>query len=153
MNRAQVLVASVLVAALTPDAAGLAAGAPPPPKKPAPTAAAPQPAPSPPPPAVRPPPYEPQLLRLAEIMGALTYLRELCGHGDGADFRAKMGALLAADGVDQQRRDLLAGAYNKGYIDYATGYRDCGPAAEVVIDRYLSETGRLAADLASRYGG
>ncbi len=86
-------------------------------------------------------------------MGALTYLRELCGQGDAADFRAKMAALLAADGLDAQRKDLLAGAYNKGYLDYATGYRECGPAAEVVIDRYLAETARLAADLASRYGG
>ena len=32
-----------------------------------------------------PPPYEPQLLRLAEMIGALAYLRDLCAAGDGDD--------------------------------------------------------------------
>jgi uncharacterized protein (TIGR02301 family) len=86
-------------------------------------------------------------------VGALTYLRDLCGQKDGADFRAKMAALLEAEGVDGQRRDLLAGAYNKGFRDYAASYRVCGPAANAVIERYLAETARLAADLVSRYGG
>jgi len=86
-------------------------------------------------------------------MGALAYLRDLCGEGDSADFRAKMAALLDAEGSDDQRRDLLAGAYNKGFRDYATSYRTCGPAAGAVIERYLAEAARVAADLASRYGG
>ena len=51
-----------------------------------PAAPAEQPAPAPEP----PPPYEPQLLRLAEIMGALAYLRDLCGGHDGDAFHAKM---------------------------------------------------------------
>ncbi len=114
--------------------------------------AAPAPAPAPPPPAP-PPPYEAQLLRLAEITGALAYLRDLCGAGDSAEFRARMGALLEAEAADAQRRDRLAGAYNKGFQDYATSYRTCVPAANAVIERYLNETARLAADLASRWGG
>ena len=111
---------------------------------------------APPGPAAAPaptPPYEPQMLRLAELMGALAYLRDLCGEGDGAEFRAKMAALLDAEAVDERRRDLLAGAYNKGFQDYAAVHRMCGPAANAVIERYLAETARLAADLAGRYGG
>jgi uncharacterized protein (TIGR02301 family) len=64
-----------------------------------------------------------------------------------------MAALLDAESADTQRRDRLAGAYNKGFRDYATSYRACGPSANAVIERYLAETARLASDLASRYGG
>ena len=112
-----------------------------------------QPAPAPPPAAERPPPYEPQLLRLAGMMGALAYLRDLCGAGDGDKFRARMAGLLDAEGVSESRRDLLAGAYNQGFRDYETTYRVCTPAAAEVINRYLSETARLAAEVAGRYGG
>jgi uncharacterized protein (TIGR02301 family) len=87
------------------------------------------------------------------MMGALAYLRDLCGAGDGANFRAKMAAFLAAEGVGETQRDLLAGAYNKGFNDYATTYRVCTPAADEVVSRYLTETARLAAEVASRYGG
>ena len=106
-----------------------------------------------PPAAERPPPYEPQLLRLAGMMGALAYLRDLCGAGDGDKFRARMAGLLDAEGVSESRRDLLAGAYNQGFRDYETTYRICTPAAAEVINRYLSETARLAAEVAGRYGG
>ena len=112
-----------------------------------------QPAPAPPPAAEHPPPYEPQLLRLAEMSGALAYLRNLCGAGDGEKFRVRMAELLEAEGVSEARRDLLAGAYNRGFRDYQTTYRVCTPAAGAVIDRYLSETARLAAEVAGRYGG
>lgn len=115
----------------------------------APPASAPA-APSPPQP---PPPYEPQLMRLAELLGALTYLRDLCGEKDSADLRAKMAALLDAEAGEAQRRDRLAGAYNKSFRDYALSYRICGPAARAVIAHDLAETVRLTDDLASRYGG
>jgi len=147
--RLAVAVAVGAAVLLAPLERGFAAEA----ARPAAKPAAPAPTPASPPPAARPPPYEPQLLRIAEMMGALAFLRELCGHGDGADFRGKMAALLAADGLDAQRRDLLAGAYNRGFQDYATSYRVCTPAAHAIIERYLAETARLAADLASRYGG
>jgi uncharacterized protein (TIGR02301 family) len=87
------------------------------------------------------------------MMGALAYLRDLCGQSDAADFRAKMATLLDAEATDAQRRDRLAGAYNKSFRDYATSYRACGPSANAVIERYLAETARLTSDLASRYGG
>jgi uncharacterized protein (TIGR02301 family) len=110
-------------------------------------------APETPPAAEHPPPYEPQLLRLAQMMGALAYLRDLCGAGDGKKFRAGMTGLLDAEGVSESRRDLLAGAYNRGFQDYQTTYRSCTPAANEIINRYLSETARLAAEVAGRYGG
>jgi uncharacterized protein (TIGR02301 family) len=121
-------------------------------------AAAPKPAATPTPvqtptPAETPPPYEPQLLRLAELMGALFYLRDLCHAGDGDAFREKMARLLEAEAHTEERKATLAGAFNRGFGDYALTYRKCTPSAEEVIVRYLEESGRIARDVAGRYGG
>jgi uncharacterized protein (TIGR02301 family) len=99
-----------------------------------------------------PPPYEPQLLRLSEILGALSYLRDVCGARDGEAWRAKMAALLDAEAKTQTRRERLAGAFNRGFRGYEVIYRTCTPNAETVIARYLSEGGRIARDIAYRYG-
>jgi uncharacterized protein (TIGR02301 family) len=106
------------------------------------------PAPEPP-----PPPYEPQLLRLSEIMGALAYLRDLCGARDADTYRAKMSALLAVEATSDARKERLAGAFNHGFQGYALTYRTCTPAARVVIARFLDEATRVSKDLANRYGG
>ena len=87
------------------------------------------------------------------MVGALAYLRDLCGAGDGADFRSKMKSLLDADGVGETERDLLGGGVQSGFEGYRLTYRTCTPAAGEVIGRYLAETARLAAEVASRYGG
>jgi uncharacterized protein (TIGR02301 family) len=144
---AALTLSALLTMGLTADAAETSA-----PKAASPPAAKAPPEPAPPA-AERPPPYEPQLLRLAEMIGALAYLRNLCGDGDGDKFRGKMAALLEAEGATEQRRDLLAGAYNRAFEDYQTSYRVCTPAAREVISRYLNETARLAADVVGRYGG
>lgn len=100
-----------------------------------------------------PPPYEPQLLRMAEVIGALSYLRDLCGDGDGAAFRAKFGNLLETEGNTPSRKETLAGAFNRGLRDYELTYRACTPAARQIVVRFLEEAGRIAKDIANRYGG
>jgi uncharacterized protein (TIGR02301 family) len=100
-----------------------------------------------------PPPYEPQLLRLSELMGALAYLREICGAHDSDAYRAKMASLLEAEAKSEARKDTLAGAYNKGFRDYELYYRVCTPAAREVIARYLDEAAKISNDVATRYGG
>ena len=100
-----------------------------------------------------PPPYEPQLLRLAEVMGALAYLRDLCGQKDGEKWRARMAALLEVEASTEARKERLAGAYNKGFSGYETIYKSCTSNAELVIDRYLDEGGRIARDVTNKYGG
>jgi uncharacterized protein (TIGR02301 family) len=99
-----------------------------------------------------PPPYEPQLLRLSEILGALSFLRDLCGEADGDDWRAKMAALLDAEARSGQRRAKLTGAFNHGFHGYETTYRSCTPNARSAISRYLDEGGKIAHDIAYRYG-
>ena len=89
----------------------------------------------------------------SELMGALSYLRDLCKAGDGAEFRDKMAKLLEAEAAAKERKELLAGAFNRGFNDYRLTYRACTPSAEEIIAHFLDESGRIARDVASRYGG
>lgn len=99
-------------------------------------------------------PYEPQLLRLSEILGALAYLRELCGAPEeGEDLRKQMSALLDAEASTAARKARFAGAYNKGFRGFEATYRACTPNAELVVERYLNEGAQIARDVASRFGG
>ena len=100
-----------------------------------------------------PPPYEPQLLRLAEIIGALSYLRDLCGAGDGATFRAEFANLMDTEGTTPARKEKLAGAFNRGLRDYELTYRACTPAARVIVARFLDEAAHIAKDVAARWAG
>lgn len=143
----------MLLAALCLPAAPLAAQtAAAPAKAAAPAAASPAPAQTPAP-NDTPPPYEPQLLRLSEIIGALTYLRDLCGDGDGDAFRAKFAGLMETEGATETRKDALAGAFNRGFRDYELTYRACTPTAREIVERFLDEAGRIAKDVANRYAG
>lgn len=99
------------------------------------------------------PPYEAQLARLSELMGALTWMRTLCGYPDGADYRARMAALLDAEATAQDRREKLAGAFNRGYAGYRTTYRTCTPNAQLVIVRFVDEGARIAREISYRFGG
>jgi uncharacterized protein (TIGR02301 family) len=99
-----------------------------------------------------PPPYEPQLLRLSEILGALSFLRDLCGDEDGEEWRAKMTSLLDAEARSGPRRAKLTGAFNRGFHGYETTYRGCTANARSAISRYLDEGGKIAHDIAYRYG-
>jgi uncharacterized protein (TIGR02301 family) len=123
--------------------------------KPSPTA---KPAPAAPPlPALQlletPPPYEKQLLRLAEILGALAWLTELCGERQGDEWRRQMAELMEAEAASEPRRALLAGSYNRGFRGYGAMHRRCTPTAELIITRFLDEGGRIARDVANRFSG
>ncbi len=98
------------------------------------------------------PPYESELTRLAELLGTLTFLRDLCGAGDGAAWRGKMTALMEAEGDGGDRTARLAGSYNRGLRDYRLTYRTCTPAAQAAIDRALAEGARISQDLSARFG-
>jgi uncharacterized protein (TIGR02301 family) len=99
-----------------------------------------------------PPPYEPQLLRLSELLGALTYLQDLCGGRKGQIWRDKMTALMDAETQNETRKERLAGAYNRGFQGYELNYRQCTPNAQAIISRFLDESGKIARDVTHRYG-
>lgn len=98
------------------------------------------------------PPYQDRLDHLAELMGTLAFMRNLCGDGDGAAWRTRMGSLLSAEGTTTARRERLAGRFNRGYAGYALTYRACTPAAESVIAHALGEGAKIAADMSAQFG-
>lgn len=114
---------------------------------------APKPTPSPTPTRSEAPPYEADLLRLSEMMGALAFLRDLCQDGDGAGFRARIAALIEADPRSQEEKDQIAGAFNRGFDGYRLTYRACTANARATIADYLTQSQKLARDVAGRYGG
>jgi uncharacterized protein (TIGR02301 family) len=99
-----------------------------------------------------PPPYEPQITRLSEVLGALSFLRDLCGAGDGDEWRVKMAALLDADAPSGSRRQKLMASFNRGFRGFELTYRACTPNAKTAISRYLAEASQLTRDITYRYG-
>jgi uncharacterized protein (TIGR02301 family) len=99
-----------------------------------------------------PPPYDPEILRLAEILGALTYLDTLCASNPPGDWRAKMQLLLDAEAKTAARKQRLAGSYNRGFHDYARTYHLCTPNAQAIITRFLAEGAGIAHEVVNRYG-
>jgi uncharacterized protein (TIGR02301 family) len=114
-----------------------------------------------------PPPYEPQLLRLSEIMGALAWLQTICAEPTArvaiasssaeaalsaeAPWRDRMQDLMGAEGAGPARREKLAGAFNRGLRGYQFSYRVCTPSAQLARRRFLDEGGQIAHDISTQY--
>jgi uncharacterized protein (TIGR02301 family) len=104
-----------------------------------------------PPGADRTAPFDGELQRLAEILGALHYLRPVCGAHDGQKWRNEMQALLDAEAPAGARRRKFVASFNRGYRGFQQTYRSCTPAASIAIRRYLEEGARIARDIGARY--
>jgi uncharacterized protein (TIGR02301 family) len=120
----------------------------PPPAAPRPPKEAPQP--ETPPPEVAAP-YDPDLQRLAEILGALHFLRSICGFNEGQKWRDEAQSLIDAEAPTGKRHDAMVQSFNRGYLGFRQSYRTCTPAAKVVIRRYLEEGAQIARDVTARY--
>jgi len=96
-------------------------------------------------------PYESDLQRLSEILGALHYLRDLRGAREGQIWRNEMQALLDAEAPSGERRERLTASFNRGYRGFQQTYRTCTPAADYAIRRYLEEGSKIARDITARY--
>lgn len=89
-------------------------------------------------------PYDEKLMRLSEILGAVHYLRELCGANEGQYWRDRMRELTDAEGSTALRRAKLARAFNQGYRSYSRTYNTCSPSAQTAITRFLTEGTQLS---------
>jgi uncharacterized protein (TIGR02301 family) len=98
-----------------------------------------------------PAPFEPDLMRLAEILGALQYLRTLCGANEGQKWREQMQALLEAEAPTAERRNRMVANFNRGYRSFQQSYRTCTPAANVAVRRYLEEGSKISREITARY--
>ncbi len=103
-----------------------------------------------PPPVIAP--YDEGLVRLAEILGSVHYLRDLCGSGEGTLWRDQMQGLIDAEQADGDRLARLVDGFNRGYEGFKAVYRTCTPAATMAVERYMEEGARIARDIAARYG-
>ena len=96
-------------------------------------------------------PYEKQLVRLAEVLGSIHYLRNLCGEKSDV-WRLKMETLLTTENPSPERRKALIANFNHGYRTFHDSYAKCTSSALEAIRRYMKEGETLSDTIASRYG-
>ena len=101
--------------------------------------------------APRTAPYDGDLQRLSEILGALHFLRGICGSNEGQKWRTEAQALIDAEAPSGARRDAMIASFNRGYRSFQQSYRTCTPAADFAIRRYLDEGAKVARETTSRY--
>ncbi len=98
-----------------------------------------------------PAPFDNDLQRLAEILGALHYLRAVCGANEGQKWRDQMQSLIDAEAPDGDRKRKIVASFNRGYRGFQQTYRTCTPAADLAIRRYLDEGSRISREITARY--
>ena len=96
-------------------------------------------------------PFDGDLQRLSEIMGALHYLQPLCGNREGAKWRGEMQALIEAETQPGERRARVVASFNRGYRGFQQTYRTCTPAAQFAVRRYLEEGSKISREITARY--
>ena len=96
-------------------------------------------------------PYDEELLRLAELLGALHYLRNLCGETQNT-FREQMEALMQVEDPEPPRRARFVASFNRGYRSYDSVYTTCTASAVEAIERYMLEGETLTKEIAAKYG-
>ena len=96
-------------------------------------------------------PYDDKLMRLSEILGAVHYLRELCGANEGQTWRDRMRELMDAEGSSALRRARLTRAFNQGYRSYSRTYNTCSSSAQTAIMRFLTEGTQLSEGLVKAF--
>ena len=97
------------------------------------------------------PPFDAGLMRLAEVLGSLHFLRNLCGE-KGDQWRRTMERLLTAENPEPERRARFIASFNRGYRSFEGTYTNCTASATEAIGRYTVEGETLSRDLAARYG-
>jgi uncharacterized protein (TIGR02301 family) len=103
--------------------------------------------------AERPTPYDTQLSRLAEILGSIDYLRNLCSTAREDGWRGDMQQLLDTETKgEQKRKERLTASFNRGYRSFASVYANCTPQALVAEERYRNEGATLATEITARFG-
>ena len=91
--------------------------------------------------------YGDRLLRLAEILGAIHHLRDICGADEGLLWRKNMLEMLEVDNPPGQFRARLIASFNNGFRGYRRTYSSCTASAKTAENRFLTEGSKLAAGL------
>ena len=94
--------------------------------------------------------YDPELARLATILGSLHYLRNLCGE-TGNQWREEMEAIILSDKMESLRKKRAIAAFNDGYQAFSTSYTQCNPRAIEAIAKFQTEGAALTETILTRY--
>jgi uncharacterized protein (TIGR02301 family) len=105
---------------------------------------------APPPDTDEPAPFDTDMARLSNVLGALHYLRNICGE-TGNEWRIEMDALLTDGRYEGERRKRMTAAFNDGYRAFSGTYFTCSPRAAAAAEEYRREGAALAANIVSRF--
>jgi uncharacterized protein (TIGR02301 family) len=94
--------------------------------------------------------YDPELARLATILGSLHYLRNLCGE-TGNQWRDEMQTIILSDKMESLRKKRAIAAFNDGYQAFSASYTQCNPRAIEAIGKFQIEGAALTATILTRY--
>lgn len=134
----------LLTGILLATAAGVAAQE----KQPAQQTAAPSPAQE-----EKPTPYDRRLIRLAEILGSVHYLRNLCLDQPEDGWRRSTQELIDKEAAGEpKRRERITAAFNRGYRTFASVYTRCTEPATLAEERYRAEGATLVSEIVARFG-
>jgi len=101
----------------------------------------------------KPAPYDERLERLSEILGAVSYLRNLCTDKAEDEWRGSMQRLIDLEAAGEpKRQERLTAAFNRGYRSFAAIYTACTDSAVVAEGRYRAEGATLATEITARFG-
>jgi len=89
--------------------------------------------------------------RMAEILGALHYLDNLC-LGTSDEWRGFMDRLILAESLATLERTRLIAVFNGAYRTFAEHHHQCTQAALDITQIYRQEGEVLARELVNRYG-
>lgn len=92
------------------------------------------------------------LLRLAEILGSVHHLREVCGAHEGALWRNKMIDMLNVADLDAGTRQVMVSHFNEAYYQARAAFPDCSDSAAAKANSLFDEARRLAARLSGTDG-
>jgi len=95
-------------------------------------------------------PYDERLNRLAEVLGSIHYLTNLCDEPTNR-WRNRMQTMLSTEAPEPNRRARLIARFNRGYRTFNSVYTQCTPQAMQASVRYVDEGIVLADEINARY--
>ncbi|WOF73179.1 TIGR02301 family protein [Parvibaculaceae bacterium PLY_AMNH_Bact1] len=96
---------------------------------------------------------EGEMVRLAEILGAVHHLREVCNANEGQLWRSKMQDLLRHEKPVPDMKELMVARFNRAYHQHRLAYPRCTGQARADAARFLDEGSGLTQRLAARTRG
>ncbi|WP_455475646.1 TIGR02301 family protein [Bartonella sp. B17] len=92
------------------------------------------------------PPYDAKLLRLAEILGSLHFLQNLCSTPTHQWYN-HMTTLVEAEEPTVKRRAYFYEAFNEAYRAFSENYHHCTQSAIEAHQKYIKEGRTLSENL------